>query len=259
MTTIPWITQVLALAAALSGSAAAAAANVIFSDAFDAPLPGAWTVKNNSSPPGSRSWGPPLFATLVSRDGDARFAATGFDSAGDGAPVATCSDWLISPAVTLHNGDLLSFDTRAADQDTTFSAYFPDRMQVRLNASNAGTNVGITATSVGDFSRLLLDIDPAYATDAAGGAYPLAWTRFTVPISGLPGPVQGRFAFRYFVEDTSTRGSEIGVDNVVLASDPAGVPEPAAPAALGSLVAVGLLRGRRRRGSRPSPPKGATP
>ncbi len=103
---------------------------------------------------------------------------------------------------------------------------FPDRLQVRLNTVNTGTNVGTTETSIGDFTSLLIDINPAYAYPPAAGAFPTVWTSYSLQVTGLAAPVSGRFAFRYFVEESGpdgSRGSELVLDNVRLDA----VPEPA--------------------------------
>jgi hypothetical protein len=88
-------------------------------------------------------------------------------------------------------------------------------MQVRLNTTNTGTNVGTTNVSVGDFSTLLLDINPTYT--ATG--YPTAWTQYTLTMSGLPAAgVNGRLAFRYFVENAGPGGANsnyIGIDDAI--------------------------------------------
>src|SRR5687768_18370101 len=45
------------------------------------------------------------------------------------------------------------------------------------------TNVGTLPTDVGDFTDLLLDINPTYTTSG----YPNAWTQYVVTISGVTG------------------------------------------------------------------------
>ncbi len=75
----------------------------------------------------------------------------------------------------------------------------------------ASTNVGTTATDVGDFTTLLLDIDPNYVATS----YPDVWTQYTLTIAGLSGPTSGRLAFRYFVEDGGLNGNNsdyMGID-----------------------------------------------
>jgi hypothetical protein len=86
-------------------------------------------------------------------------------------------------------------------------------LQVRLSTSGDSTNVGEAATDVGDFTTLLLDINPTYQVFG----YPATWTQFTVTISGLSGPTSGRFAFRYFVENGGPDGDNsyiIGIDTL---------------------------------------------
>jgi hypothetical protein len=74
--------------------------------------------------------------------------------------------------------------------------------------------VGSTATSVGDFTELWLDINPSYSLFG----YPEEWSRFGVTLFGFAQPTTGRFAFRYFVEDGGPSGFNswyIGIDNVI--------------------------------------------
>ena len=82
---------------------------------------------------------------------------------------------------------------------------------------------------VGDFTTLLLDINPTYTTTG----YPNAWTQFTVTISGVGSPTPGRLAFRYFVENGGPNGANsdyIGIDTVQysFACQPTPTPAPTA-------------------------------
>jgi len=66
-----------------------------------------------------------------------------------------------------------------------------------------------------------MDINPNYSTAGYPTGYPGQWHFYTLVITGLPGPTQGRFAFRYFVEDGGNAGSHsqaIGIDSVVYRS-----------------------------------------
>ncbi len=84
---------------------------------------------------------------------------------------------------------------------------------MRLSRNGASTDVGTSATSVGDFTALLLDINPTYTTTG----YPTQWKKYTVTISGGPAISSGRFAFRYFVVNGGPDGvnsSGIGIDAV---------------------------------------------
>src|SRR5437868_1997478 len=100
----------------------------------------------------------------------------------------------------------MTFYTRTVD-----APMFPDRLQVRMSTNGASSNVGTTATDVGDFTTLLLDINPTYTTTG----YPNVWTQFTVTVTGVPAATLGRLAFRYFVENGGPTGANsdyIGID-----------------------------------------------
>lgn len=127
--------------------------------------------------------------------------------------LGTISNWLSMPNRTLRNGDTLSFYTRKPTVGSGMTDY-PDRLEVRLSTNGASTNVGGTATGVGDFSTLLLSINPSLIANV----YPQVWTQYTVTLSGLPAPTSGRMAFRYFVTNGGQTGAAsdyIGIDNVV--------------------------------------------
>src|SRR6185369_9296546 len=97
----------------------------------------------------------------------------------------------------LQNGAQLTFWTR-----TETIQQFADRLQVRMSTNGSSTNVGSSATDVGDFATLLLDINPTYLVTG----YPNDWTQFTVNVSGIGSPTAGRLAFRYFVESGGPSG-----------------------------------------------------
>ncbi len=121
----------------------------------------------------------------------------------------TISNWMISPVTTLSNGSVITFYSRTVD-----SPSFPDRLQVRLSTNGASTNVGTTNTSVGDFTALLLEINPTLTT----AGYPNTWTQYTITLSGLPSTLTGRIAFRYFVTNGGPTGANsdyIGIDEFV--------------------------------------------
>ncbi len=140
-----------------------------------------------------------------------------------GTGVSNISNWAFMPTMVMNNGDVLSFYTRAPAGST-----FPDRMQVRMSTNGASVNVGATDTSVGDFTTLLLDINPTLAV----GGYPnVAWTQFNVPISGLGGPTSGRIAFRYFVTNGGPSGANsdiIGIDTLTYTGLTCPTPTPSA-------------------------------
>lgn len=125
----------------------------------------------------------------------------------------TISDWVVTPLINFGSGSTLTFHTRTASGST-----YPDRLQVRACSSGPCTRAGLSAEDVGDFTTLLLDINPSEAQ----GQYPEDWTAYTLGFAaGLPQSGSGRIAFRYYVHDSGqfgTRGNVIGLDRVVVAS-----------------------------------------
>jgi len=194
-----------AAAAALLSAAGLACAQS-YSESFNAisTLSPAWAFRNNSVPLGTNSWfagNPNQFPPQAS----AGYIAANVNSTETGG---TISNWMMTPARVMTNGDTLQFWTRSMPGTT-----FPDRLQVRMSTAGTSTNVGSSATSVGDFTTLLLDINPNYIT----GGYPEAWQQYLVTVSGLSAPTQGRFGFRYFVENGgpgAPRSTYIGIDEL---------------------------------------------
>jgi hypothetical protein len=172
-----------------------------------------WVFVNNSKPLGAATWQQGIWAS--GKLGPEGFPAHSYTAAGDeyisagfqlGNDVATISSWMITPAIEIKNGDKFSFYTR-----TVAGSLWPDRMQVRLNPTDNSADVGNTATSIGKFTTLIVDINETLAVKG----YPEAWKKFDLTISGLPTPAKRRIAFRYFVTDGGTSGinsNYIGVD-----------------------------------------------
>jgi len=124
------------------------------------------------------------------------------------------SAWLVSPVVPMKNGDQIIFYTRAA-ADQNYPVYTKDRMQVRANITD-GT-VSLPDTGIGNFTRLLLDINPTYKyndpqSPQGAGGYPQAWRKYTITLSGLPasGVSKARFAFRYLGDNAGLAGGTTG-------------------------------------------------
>lgn len=181
---------------------------VAFTEGFDniTTLAGAgWSLQNLSNPVGTTGWFQGNSAIFPSQTGAATsYIGANFNNTGS---VGNISNWLITPQIALNNGDQFTFFTRK-----TAGTDFPDRLQVRLSTAGASTNVGATDTSVGDFTNLLLDINPTLIA----GVYPQVYTQFTVTVSGLGAPnTNGRLAFRYFVTNGGLNGANsdfIGID-----------------------------------------------
>ncbi len=201
----------------LTFSAKTAQAQVLYSEGWNvvSPLPAGWASQQLSSPIGALGWFQGNAAVFPAQTGAATaYLAANFNNTGS---IGTISNWMFAPTVNMTNGDLFTFWTRVA----TGGGVFPDRLQVRISPNGTSTNVGTTATSVGDYSILLLDINPTYSITA----YPEVWTQFTVTVSGLAAPnTSGRIAFRYFVENAGLNGANsnfIGIDEVVYTKLPA--------------------------------------
>jgi hypothetical protein len=156
-----------------------------------------WVTKNNSSDSndyaltdwGQGIWGVgkngeeygfPAYSDSVSKD----------EYAFSGASYAAISSWLISPVLSVKNGDKISFYTCT----DPMNAYSGDRMQVLMNKSTS-TDIGSTL-SAGSFTTVLLDINP---TQAQGG-YPVTWKNYEYTFSGISGKINTRIAFRHYMD-----------------------------------------------------------
>jgi hypothetical protein len=199
-----------ALLAALPASAQAI--NESFDD-LQALLANDWFTFNNSSPnnpavPGFVQC--ELGSPIPPHMGSARSCVFA-DKSGAIGSQRTLSTWLVGPTRTFSNGEQISFYTRHVS-----NFVYRNRMQLRLSTSGSSNDVGSSATDVGVFTTLLLDINPTYTANGNPGAYPDTWTQYTVTISGLPAPTSGRFAFRFFVEDGFNLGSpsDIAIDSL---------------------------------------------
>ena len=169
-----------------------------------------WFVANNSdSPSPTFGWGAGNPATFPAQAG-AGYLSCNYQTT-TAVSGATISNWLFTPSRVFNNGDVITFYTRRT------SSNYPDRLQVRLSTNGPIANVGNTSTSVGDFTNLLLDINPTLTV----GGYPSTWTQYTITISGLAAPTSGRIAFRYFVTNAgsnSTNSDYIGIDSYTYTS-----------------------------------------
>jgi len=164
-----------------------------------------WYFLNNSDSPNA-NWGNGNTNNFNAYNGTA-FLGVGYESSNSLDPV-TLSNWAVSPSRTFNNGDVITFYSRRIN----FTPVFPDRLEVRMSSAGNSIYTGFSAEDTGDFNTLLLSIN----ADLTSTGYPSEWTQYTVIISGLNGPVNGRIAFRYFVPDGGPGGSNsnyIGVDS----------------------------------------------
>ncbi len=165
-----------------------------------------WFMKNNSAPIGTTNWFQGSDTVFPAYDGGATaYIGANFNNT---AGAGVISNWLLTPEISLTNGTTVSFWTR-----TSSTSQWADRLQVRVSTAGASTNVGSSATSVGDFTSLVLEINEV--ENPTG--YPNAWTQYTATLSGIPGGTTGRIAFRYYVSDGGPGGNGsnyIGIDRV---------------------------------------------
>ena len=117
------------------------------------------------------------------------------------------SSWLITPILTMKNGDQFIFHT-INNGGTEYQSH--DRLQVRRNTKSTDVNVGDTPEEVGDFTTLLLDMN-ALEYD---NFYPNIWVKTVITITDLPEPKQGRLAFRHFVTEPTENTNGIAIDSV---------------------------------------------
>ncbi len=184
-----------------------------------------WKGVNLSDPVGGDSWqqgsfvadnvkGGPFFSSISAHSYKASANELAFVPYTAGAGLSFINCWLLTPELSMKNGDIISFWTTTADP-----VDFPDRMQVWLNPTNNSTNVGRTPAETGDFTVKLLDLNPNLSANPYPGGYPTTWTKFEIVISGLPNgtiPQKHRVGFRYYVKDGGPDGAasnEIGIDD----------------------------------------------
>lgn len=175
-------------------------------DALGSPiaLPTGWEMTNQSSPIGTGSWFAGNTASFTSYNGpDNGYIGVNYQS---GSGVSTLSNWLMTPPVTVQNGDEVSFYTRVPNGSS-----WADRLELRQSVLGSGSTAPVGATGVGSYSTLCLTVNP----NLIASEYPSTWTKYTYVVTGLTGQVSCRFALRYYVTFGGPDGQNsnyIGVD-----------------------------------------------
>jgi hypothetical protein len=180
-----------------------------------------WFFLNDSNSRGITDWFQGNTG-VVSPQATAGYIAANFNNTTE---VGTISNWMMLPAETLQNGDVLSFYTRTAGD-----APFADRLQVRMSLNGVSTDPN-------DFTTLLLDVNPTY--EPVG--YPAEWTQFGVTLSGVGTATSGRLGLRYFVENGGPSGENsnyIGVDTLRFASAGPSTPVPEPLTFAGAVIGI---------------------
>jgi hypothetical protein len=160
-----------------------------------------WIFRNQSSPPGVTGF----FAGMTddahsgSRSLDADFSSVVWSG-------GTVSNWALLPTITNQTAG----DTLVIHASAIMSFNVPPQLQIRYSPSQ-GTGTGSSAGDVGDFSLLLLDVNPVPST---------GWTQYRVTVPG-----NGRLALRFFAPDTlptiSNGNTRLKLDTLAVGPAPA--------------------------------------
>ena len=190
---------------------------------FDAALAGAgYQVTNQSAAATTLTWSKASFTTPLTgavfgsgntttipvgqAGGNNSFAIVNFNST---TGANTISNWLISPDITVQNGDVVTFYSRKGTDGT---ADYPDRLELRMSSAATTVVPSTGASDVGSFTTLGVSVNP---TLVAGFVYPKTWTQYSYTVSGLTAATAVKFAFRYFV----TNGGPSGLNSDIIGID----------------------------------------
>lgn len=200
----------LLLSLSLVLAAAASQGQNLFTENFDvfpAGPGGTWTQTNQSSPVGASTWaqgGGNAFATAYNGAATS-FTLCNFNST---TGAGTISNWLITPVISLKDGDIVSFWSRTGGT----VQQFPDRLEMRVSTNGAFTaNPSTGSADLGDFTTLAFSVNPNLTVTG----YPITWTQYSYTVTGLPTETDCKIGFRYFVTNGGPDGANsniIGVD-----------------------------------------------
>jgi hypothetical protein len=189
------------LALAISAPAHAAGLTTL-SEGFNnvSGLAPAWAFVNNSesapTPPSLWTQGVTATSNYAAQSGSSNsFAQVDFSSTA--ALNGIVSNWLITPELDFTNGGVFSFYARTFQGNT-----FAEFIEVRQSNAGSSTNVGTTATSLGDFTTLVGSVGSL--NDRSKDLPKSAWGLFTFNIAPTSG--SGRLAFRYYATDGGVNG-----------------------------------------------------
>lgn len=167
-------------------------------------LPTGWTKTNLSSPIGTGDWFAGNTASFTAFEGpDNGYIAVNYQS---GAGTSTLNNWLMTPAVTVQNGDEVSFYTRVPDASS-----WADRLELRQSIAGAASTNPTGLTNFGSYTTVCLTVNPTLVASL----YPQVWTKYSYIVTGLTGQVSCKFALRYTVTNGGPDGSNsnyVGVD-----------------------------------------------
>lgn len=216
-------TLLLASAILLSVSNFNAQTNV-YNFGFDTSVAAAsWTTTNQSAPSTAALWSKATYTTPLGSavfgsgntstvpvgqaGGNNSFGLVNYTSTSGAGNI---SNWLMTSAVNVKDGDVVSFYTRKGTDGTTD---YPDRLELRYSTATTTITPSTGATDVGSFTNVGVTVNP---TLAPGFVYPKVWTKYSFTVSGVGGtPIPMKFAFRYYVTNGGPDGDNsdlIGID-----------------------------------------------
>ncbi|NHM08116.1 T9SS type A sorting domain-containing protein [Flavobacterium sp. CYK-4] len=191
----------------------------LLAENFDT-FPTTWTATNQSQPVGVSNWQQGTTSPFGAgfNGGSTSYARVNYNSVAAGM-AGTISNWLISPSVSLVNGDVIKFYTRAGANFSTP----PDRLEFRLSTAGDASVIPSTGSSdLGSFTTVGVTVNP----NLAPNVYPVTWTEYTYTVTDLPNATDCKLGFRYYVTNggpTGANGNAIWLDaitiNRVLATD----------------------------------------
>lgn len=201
----------LLLTFSLALTFAAAQAQFILVENFDVVPPVGWTRINQSNPAGPSQWGQGVITQFDA--GAFNGAPNSFAMVNSASAIGngTISNWLITPTTTLQNGDIIRFFSRVGLPVGQATVTYPDRLEMRISTDGGASVDPSGETSVGSYTTLALTINEGLTTTG----YPTSWSLYDYTVSGLSGPTDCRIAFRYFVTNGGTQGTNsniIGMD-----------------------------------------------
>ncbi len=158
----------------------------------------------------------PSGATCPAPNGQAggtnSFAFVNYTSTSSTAADAIISNWMISPIVVVKNGDVVTFYARRGKIPGSSGAGYADRLQLRISTDGAfSVDPSTGPTDVGSYTTIAADVNPTLAADG----FPSVWTKYSYTMTGLTGPTECKFGFRYFVNNggpSQANGDIIGID-----------------------------------------------
>ena len=195
----------------------------VYAFGFDSDFPSSWSTTNQSEEATDTEWNKATYTSASTvlnsifgsgiggvpkgqAGGNNSFALVNYTSTDSG----TISNWLVTSAVDVKDGDVVSFYTRKGTDGNTD---YPDRLELRY--STAATTVAPASgpTDVGSFTTLGVSVNPNLVK---GFVYPKVWTKYSFTVSGVGSTVKPvTFGFRYYVADGGPNGSNsdiIGID-----------------------------------------------